>query len=232
MSAVDRVARFVDALIRDRRPKRFPADSEESGAIQAAAALRAARPGADLPSPVFVEQLERRLAEQASGGSKPGGGPPLSRRWVLQAAGASAAAAVAGGVVLSRLPDTTKPGAGDNTADDGNRSQDRLNLSDGRWVPVVATSVVGANQAVRFSASSIEGFVINKDGEFDAISAVCTHMGCILKFNVSAGRLDCPCHGASFDLEGAPISAEYLKSLTRLQSRVRDGMVEVQVNRA
>jgi cytochrome b6-f complex iron-sulfur subunit len=226
----NRVAAFVDALLKDRRPRRFPAEPEEAEAMHAAAALKAARPGSDLPSEEFVEQLERRLARQASGN---GGGAAngLSRRRLLQPAGVSAAAAVAAGVAIDRLAPLAP--ATDGTADTGSApGQDNLNITDGQWVPVVAATTVGDGQAVRFSSGAVQGFVINAAGQYDALSAVCTHMGCILKFNAVTKSLDCPCHGASFDLEGSPVKAEYLKSLPRIQSRVRDGMIEVEVNRA
>ncbi|MFQ5431946.1 MAG: ubiquinol-cytochrome c reductase iron-sulfur subunit [Nitrospinota bacterium] len=35
-----------------------------------------------------------------------------------------------------------------------------------------------------------------------AMSAVCTHLGCIVKFSESDWLLKCPCHGAIFDLNG------------------------------
>jgi nitrite reductase/ring-hydroxylating ferredoxin subunit len=230
MSREGRVAAFVDALLRDRRPKRFPAEPDEAEAIQAAAALRAARPGADLPSPEFVAQLERRLARESGGGA--GGTGTLSRRRLLAAAGASAAAAVAAGIAVDRL--AAQPASPARTVDTagGGPGQDALDVKDPQWVPVIAASAVADGQAVRFSAAAVEGFVVNSGGQFDALSAVCTHMGCILKFNADTRHLDCPCHGAAFDLEGAPVRSEYLKSLARVQSRVRDGMVEVQVNRA
>ncbi|MDP9325466.1 MAG: Rieske 2Fe-2S domain-containing protein, partial [Candidatus Dormibacteraeota bacterium] len=93
----------------------------------------------------------------------------------------------------------------DGTADTGAEpGQDTLTINNGQWVPVVAAATVADGQAVRFSAGAVSGFVINAAGQLDAISAVCTHMGCILKFNPASKRLDCPCHGASFDLEGSP----------------------------
>jgi cytochrome b6-f complex iron-sulfur subunit len=61
---------------------------------------------------------------------------------------------------------------------------------------------------------------------------VCTHMGCIVRFNADRGSLDCPCHGASFALDGSPINHDYLQSLPRLQSRINGDMVEVRVNKA
>jgi cytochrome b6-f complex iron-sulfur subunit len=228
----DRVAAFVDALVKDRRPKRFPAEPDEAGAMHAAAALRGVRPGVDLPSPEFVEQLEKRLAREAAAGTGGAGGNGLSRRRLLQAAGVSAAAAVAAGVAIDRFAPGAAPSDGSPDSTASRPSQDSLNVTDGQWVPVVATAAIADGEAVRFSAAAVQGFVVNTSGQFDALSAVCTHMGCILKFNATSKSLDCPCHGASFNLEGAPVKSEYLKSLTRIDSRVRDGMVEVQVNKA
>ena len=221
MSSADRFARFVDALVRDRRPPRFPADEEDEGAMLAAAALKSARPGADLPRPEFVQELERTLAlEMAESASA----PRWSRRRLFQLTGAAAAAVVAGiGIdrVLPRSDSTGTPA----TAHD-------LKFADGRWVPVVATAAVAPNHAVRFSAGAVEGFVVNRGGDMQALSAVCTHMGCIVRFNASSASLDCPCHGASFALDGSPINHDYLVSLPRLQSRVNGDMVEVRVNKA
>jgi nitrite reductase/ring-hydroxylating ferredoxin subunit len=107
-----------------------------------------------------------------------------------------------------------------------------LQFSDGRWVSVVVAAAVAPDHAVRFSAGAVEGFVVNRGGRLQALSAVCTHMGCIVRFNAAHGSLDCPCHGASFALDGSPINHDYLTSLPRLQSRVNGDMVEVRVNRA
>jgi cytochrome b6-f complex iron-sulfur subunit len=220
MSASDRFARFVDALVRDRRPPRYPADSGDGGAMVAAAALKSARPGADLPRPEFVQELERTLArEMAASGTV----PRWSRRRLLQLTGAAAAAVVAGIGIDRALPrsDGTAPGANHD-----------MQFSDGRWVSVVATSAVAPDHAVRFSAGAVEGFVVNRGGSMQALSAVCTHMGCIVRFNADRGSLDCPCHGASFALDGSPINHDYLQSLPRLQSRINGDMVEVRVNKA
>jgi cytochrome b6-f complex iron-sulfur subunit len=225
----ERVARFVDALLRDRRPPRFPTDEDEAQAIQAAAALRAARPGSDLPSREFVAGLERKLASEIAAPAKRLGAPELTRRRLLGAASVATAAAVVGGVVIDRLAPAIAGPDGTTGALPGQQS---LYFKQGQWVPVIATSAVGAGQAVRFSAGAVEGFIVNHGGRFDALSAVCTHMGCIVKFNQAAGRFDCPCHGASFDLEGSPLNREYLQSLTALVARVRNGMIEVQVNSA
>jgi nitrite reductase/ring-hydroxylating ferredoxin subunit len=221
--AADRLARVVDALLHERRPPRFPAEQDEAGALYAAAALKAARPGVDLPSAAFVAGLERKLgAEMVRGTAAPGRGRRLSRRALLQVGGASAAAAVAG-IVVDRA--VFQQGA----QRDPSAGPTSLVPKNGQWVPIVSLATLGAGQAVRFSSGGVEGFVVNIDGHIQAMSAVCTHMGCILRINLAAKRLDCPCHGASFDLHGAPLDGGYLDSLPRLASRVRGDSIEVQV---
>ena len=191
--------------------------------MKAAASLRSARPGADLPSPGFVSALERRLAHEVAW---PGGATGLSRRGLLQAAGVTAAAAAVAGLAIRAIDPT--PPADNLTA----RQPDRLSVKNPEWTAVAAVTAVPAGQAVRFSAGSVEGFVINHGDRIEALSAVCTHMGCILKFNAPSSRIDCPCHGASFHLDGTPLNREYLGSLPQINSRVRDGNVEVEVARA
>lgn len=215
---VDRIAAFVDALLRERRPPRFPADPEEAAGMYAATALKSARPGADLPSPGFIRGLESRLAaEVARGGATARPRFGMTRRSLLQLSGASAAALVAG-ITVDRVVTRDAP-----------PPPDTLSPVGGRWVPVVTAAQLEPGRAVRFSTPGVEGFVVNHDGAVLAMSAVCTHMGCILHFNAADARLDCPCHGASFALDGSPISREYLKSLPRLASRVRGGSIEVEV---
>jgi Rieske Fe-S protein len=40
------------------------------------------------------------------------------------------------------------------------------------------------------------------DGTFGAGTITCTHRGCEVAFNAPEGRLDCPCHGSRFALDG------------------------------
>src|SRR5258708_28283291 len=144
MSAKDRLNRFVDALVHDRRPPRFPADSEEEAALVAAAALKSARPGADLPRPEFVQELERRLAREMDVGVASTG---WSRRRLFQLTGAAAAAVVAGIGIDRALP---RP---DGTPAIGPRD---MAIASGRWVAVVPVAAVSANTAVRVSARAAE----------------------------------------------------------------------------
>jgi glycine/D-amino acid oxidase-like deaminating enzyme/nitrite reductase/ring-hydroxylating ferredoxin subunit len=43
------------------------------------------------------------------------------------------------------------------------------------------------------------------DGELQSLSARCTHLGCIVRFNGAERTWDCPCHGSRFALDGSVI---------------------------
>ena len=81
-----------------------------------------------------------------------------------------------------------------------------------------------------FDTGSVRGFLVNRGGEIAALSGVCTHLGCLLQLNVAARRLDCPCHSAAFGLDGSVLfkhMSDALPPLPRMESRVRDGQIEV-----
>jgi glycine/D-amino acid oxidase-like deaminating enzyme/nitrite reductase/ring-hydroxylating ferredoxin subunit len=50
-------------------------------------------------------------------------------------------------------------------------------------------------------------------GQVHAVSAVCTHMGCILGWNETDRTWDCPCHGSRFELNGDVIHGPATKPL-------------------
>ena len=44
--------------------------------------------------------------------------------------------------------------------------------------------------------------VIRTDKGYLAFSAVCSHLGCLVEFDKSDRNIICPCHAATFDLDG------------------------------
>jgi cytochrome b6-f complex iron-sulfur subunit len=59
------------------------------------------------------------------------------------------------------------------------------------------------NGAVKLQPARLENpvYVLAKgDGEFEALSPICTHRGCTV--DVQGARLVCPCHGSTYDRTG------------------------------
>jgi Rieske Fe-S protein len=46
----------------------------------------------------------------------------------------------------------------------------------------------------------------DEKGGIHSYSAVCTHLGCIVKWNDSEKSFDCPCHGSRFSYAGKVIN--------------------------
>jgi len=54
-----------------------------------------------------------------------------------------------------------------------------------------------------------------KEGYFFAVSAVCTHLGCITNWKSEHGIIACPCHGSKFSKEGKVIEGPAPRPLPR-----------------
>ena len=48
-------------------------------------------------------------------------------------------------------------------------------------------------------------YIVRVPEGFYAVSAVCTHLGCVTQWKPEAGMIACPCHGSKFQADGAKI---------------------------
>ena len=60
-------------------------------------------------------------------------------------------------------------------------------------------------------------------------SSKCPHAGCNIYWRADSEQYDCPCHGGRFDKEGRVLGGPPPRPLTRLQSRVEDGKIIIEV---
>ena len=216
---MSRVERFVDALVRDRRPRRWKADADEAHMLQTAAALRAGRPDTSTPDPGFVDDLARRLRRAADEELSPAG---RRRRRFLAASGIAAAAAVTGVGADRLVAGLTKPAPG---------TPQSLVPDDATWQPVARVADIPATGVLRFTRAGVTGFLVKDGASIGAMSAVCTHMGCLLATD-AAGIIRCPCHDASFTHSGTPQGGYDIAPLPRLSARVTGDDVEVLLPRS
>ena len=78
---------------------------------------------------------------------------------------------------------------------------------------------VGATKDVMIGTTP--AIVINTRGKgFLAFSRVCTHLGCLVRYDQERQVFICPCHAGTFDLEGKVISGPPPKPLQKFSVRV------------
>lgn len=59
--------------------------------------------------------------------------------------------------------------------------------------------------------------------EIQALSPICTHLGCPVGWSAATSQFKCPCHGGTFSSNGAVEAGPPPRGLDRLEVDVRDG---------
>jgi len=65
-------------------------------------------------------------------------------------------------------------------------------------------------------------FVVRETQGFFALSAVCTHLGCLTAWKPDLGIIACPCHGSKFKPDGTKIAGPAPRSLPWLRMWLSD----------
>ncbi len=68
----------------------------------------------------------------------------------------------------------------------------------------------------------------SNEQELVALSAVCTHLGCIVKWNESKNELLCPCHGGRFNTKGIVLGGPPPSPLLAYKARVEDEYIVIE----
>lgn len=216
--------------------------------------FHAATPGVGEPDPEFAARLQVHLEqalEQVQSHPRPvthvatGRQPYVSRR-ILLASGAAVAASTVLGAGLEYMAQqsavrVSSPSPVDNDV--------VIKVaSPMHWFAVTTVAAMG-DQAVKFrvetlgGAHLLTGYVLRSDGtngngdqkgNIIALSAVCTHKGCIVNWSGSDRKFHCPCHNGVFMQDGGIDTSTsallYLESLPTLDTMVDDnGQVFVRI---
>jgi cytochrome b6-f complex iron-sulfur subunit len=94
-------------------------------------------------------------------------------------------------------------------------------------VAAVAEITPGTGKILPFRDTSI--VVVNAPDRFVALSAVCTHAGCVVEYNPQTKQIDCPCHGGVFDLQGNVLAGPPPKPLPQFRVEVKGDKLVVGV---
>jgi glycine/D-amino acid oxidase-like deaminating enzyme/nitrite reductase/ring-hydroxylating ferredoxin subunit len=90
---------------------------------------------------------------------------------------------------------------------------DRLGLADRNAVDALAPGEGVVARIGRRPAA------VSRDdaGAVHAVSAVCTHLGCVVRFNAAEQSWDCPCHGSRFDRDGRVLEGPAVDHLAAVE---------------
>ena len=87
---------------------------------------------------------------------------------------------------------------------------------------------VPADGAKFFQYHGKAGVVVRKkDGTLTALSAVCTHLGCIVQWEAKKGEFICPCHGGQFSPDGKVLGGPPPRPLEQLKVTVANGVITI-----
>ncbi len=71
--------------------------------------------------------------------------------------------------------------------------------------------------------------VLHSASGFKAFNAVCTHLGCIVKWDKEQNRFICPCHAGQYDSDGKVISGPPPLPLKKCTVTEADGQLNVSI---
>ena len=129
-----------------------------------------------------VNRRDEKLAER-----------PVSRRGLIKyVLLAFSALATAGGVLTPIIAYLWPP--------------KQASAAGGGRVQIAATEDLPVGKGEVYSVNNKPVIVIHTAEGYRALSAICTHLGCILFWNEQREVIACPCHEAYFSTNGAVIS--------------------------
>jgi cytochrome b6-f complex iron-sulfur subunit len=70
-------------------------------------------------------------------------------------------------------------------------------------------------------------YVIRDAHGFYALGSICTHLGCMTRFDRDKRAISCPCHGSRFHLDGRVAEGPAPRALPRLQISLDRGVLVV-----
>jgi len=81
-----------------------------------------------------------------------------------------------------------------------------------------------------FETKKQQVIFLDHDGQgYRALSAVCAHLGCRVKWDEARSQFRCPCHGGVYDRQGNVVAGPPPRGLDRLNVRLNPQTSELEV---
>jgi Rieske Fe-S protein len=104
-----------------------------------------------------------------------------------------------------------------------------------RYLVPPAVADLGADEVVAGKAGEIKAngskifrfgtrpalLIVTADGEYRALSAICTHLACTVQYRSDLRQVWCACHNGMYDLNGRNVSGPPPRPLEQFQVHVR-----------
>lgn len=89
-----------------------------------------------------------------------------------------------------------------------------------------ALKTVGASMTIKLKGKTVL-FIRDSETSVRGIDPTCTHQQCTVEYKAENNRIDCPCHGSSFDLEGNVLKGPAEKPLNLYETSLQDSRVVI-----
>jgi len=94
---------------------------------------------------------------------------------------------------------------------------------------VAKVDEIPVGQAKEVSIQGKPVFVVHLESGFKVFSGVCTHLGCIVKWEPNKDRFYCPCHKGIFDREGQVVGGPPPRALDEFSVELDKNLVFIQI---
>jgi menaquinol-cytochrome c reductase iron-sulfur subunit len=108
------------------------------------------------------------------------------------------------------------------------------------WIPLGSTKKIEVGTPTLFQANVERktGWIVNQEQlsvyvltdngrNYTAMSNVCTHLGCRVRWIADEDRFFCPCHNGVYDKQGNVVSGPPPRPLDHFEVRVENGELQI-----
>lgn len=105
-------------------------------------------------------------------------------------------------------------------------SPHRINGEAARVVIPVAEVLEGEAKFLEYAGAA--AIVVHKrGGGIEVLSAICTHLGCIVQWEIKTQDFLCPCHGGHYSADGSVTGGPPPRPLGKLPFTIADGVITI-----